>query len=66
MDPLFCYVSVLSLVMLSCLFLLCSLVVICWKKADLLALLFVVFSCVFCHFPNWCTGSGMVPDCIDS
>ena len=27
----------------------CSLVVICWERADLLAVLFVVF----CHFPKY-------------
>ena len=29
----------------------CSLVIPCWDKADLLALLHVVFSCVFVTFP---------------
>ena len=29
----------------------CSLVVTCWEQADLLALLYVVFSCVFVTFP---------------
>ena len=28
----------------------------------LLSLLYVMFSCV-CHFPMWCSGSGMVLDC---
>ena len=34
----------------------CSLVVTCWNKADLLAVVYVVFF-VFCHFPNvsWST-----------
>ena len=46
----------------------CSLVVTCWEKAYLLALLYVMFSCflVFCHFPICCPGSGVVFDCIDS
>ena len=44
----------------------CSLVVICWERADFLALLYVMFSCVFCHFPIWYPGSGVVFDCIDS
>ena len=30
---------------------LCSLVITCWKRADLLALLCVVFSCAFVTFP---------------
>ena len=29
----------------------CSLVVTCWERADLLALLYVIFSCVFVTFP---------------
>ena len=29
----------------------CSLVVTCWERADLLALLYVMFSCVFVTFP---------------
>ena len=29
----------------------CSLVVTCWEKADLLALLYVMFSCVLVTFP---------------
>ena len=29
----------------------CSLVVTCWERADLLALLCVMFSCVFLTFP---------------
>ena len=29
----------------------CSLVVICWEMADLLALLYVMFNCVFATFP---------------
>ena len=44
----------------------CSLVVTCWERADLLAVLYVMFSCVFCHFPTWCPGSGVVFDCINS
>ena len=41
--------SCLSL--LCCLVVSCSLVVTCWEKADLLALLCVVFSCVCVTFP---------------
>ena len=29
----------------------CSLVITCWERADLLALLFVTFCCVFVIFP---------------
>ena len=29
-------------------------------------LLFVTFNCVFCHFPMWYPGSGVVLDCIVS
>ena len=45
----------------------CSLVVICWERAGLLALKIVccVLLC-FCHFPMWCPGTGDVLDCIDS
>ena len=35
------------------------------KGAGLLAL-FVWSVVVFCHFPVWCPGSGVVIDCIDS
>ena len=33
----------------------CSLVVTCWEKADLLALLYVMFSCVLSlsHIVSW-------------
>ena len=43
----------------------CSLVVTCWERTDLMALLYVTLSCV-CHFPIRCPGSGVVLDCIDS
>ena len=33
------------------LFFLCSLVVTCWERADYMALLYVVFSCVFFTLP---------------
>ena len=29
----------------------CSLMVTCWESADLLALLFVLFSLCYCHLP---------------
>ena len=35
-------------------------------RTGLLARLYVKFSCVFCQFPMWCPGSGMVLDCTDS
>ena len=34
----------------------CSLVVTCWEKVNLLALLYVMFSCVFVTFPNGVLG----------
>ena len=37
----------------------CSLVIRCWERVVLLALLHVLFSC-FCHYPIWCPGSGVV------
>ena len=43
----------------------CSLVVTCWERASLLALLYVMFL-MFCHFPVWFPGSGVVLDCIYS
>ena len=39
----------------------CSLVVTCCENANLLALLYMVFSCV-CHFPIWFPGSSVVFD----
>ena len=60
MDP-FCYVSCLSC------FIVCSLQP-CghlmrngWPLGSLVC---DVFLC-FCHFPMWCSGSGVVLDCID-
>ena len=47
---LFCYLCF----MFACntvLFVPCSLVVTCWERADLLVLLYVLFSCVFVTFP---------------
>ena len=42
-----------------------SLLVNCWERADLLALLYIMFSCVCVtsHMVSW---SGVVFDCIDS
>ena len=33
-----------------------------WPLDSLVCYVFIVF----CHFPVWCTGSGVVLDCIDS
>ena len=43
----------------------CCLVVTCWERADILALVFDVELCL-CHFLMWYPGSGVVLDCIDS
>ena len=43
----------------------CCLVVTCWERADLLALVCGVKLCG-CYFPIWYVWSGMVLDCIDS
>ena len=40
----------------------CCLVITCWKRADLLALVGDVY-CIFCHFPMWYPGSGVELDC---
>ena len=45
---LFCY---LCLSLPSVMFISCSLLVICWKRAYLLARLYVMFSCAFVSFP---------------
>ena len=39
----------------------CNLVVTCWERTDLLALLYAMFYCVM-----WCPGSGVVLNCIES
>ena len=44
----------------------CSLVPTCWERADLLALLYSMISCVFFHFPIWCPWLGEVFDYINS
>ena len=43
----------------------CCLVVTCWERADLLALVCGVKLCG-CYFSIWYPGSGVVLDCIDS
>ena len=42
----------------------CSLVVTCWERANLLALMWDVLL-YLCHFLVWCPGSGEVLDCMD-
>ena len=54
----FSFVFVFAIIVLA---VLCSLVVTCSEKADFLALLYVMFSCVFVTFPY-----GIILDCIDS
>ena len=39
----------------------CNLVVTSWERANLLA-----FLVLYCHFHMWCSGPGVVVDCIDS
>ena len=43
----------------------CCLVVTCWERADLLALVGDVY-CIFCYFPMWYHWSGVVLDYIVS
>ena len=59
----FCYLCVH--VCLAVLSVPCSLVVTCCERADLLALLYVIFSCVFATFPYGVLGR-VKSDCIDS
>ena len=61
-------VWILFVICVSCLTVLSvprSLVVTCWKRADLLALVYAMFSCVL-SLLIWCSGSGVVFDCMDS
>ena len=44
----------------------CSFVIICWERADLLALLCVMFPCIFVTFSLWFLKLGVVLDCINS
>ena len=37
----------------------CCLVVTCWERADLLALVGDVYCIYFCYFPMWYLGSGV-------
>ena len=50
MDPL-CYVCFHVYLCYAVLSVLCSLAITYWERADLLALLCVVFSCIFVTFP---------------
>ena len=43
----------------------CCLVVTCWERADLFALVCDVLLCLY-HFTMWYPGSGVVLDFIDS
>ena len=43
----------------------CCLVVTCWERAGLLALVGDDY-CIFCNFPMWYSESGVVLDCIVS
>ena len=43
----------------------CCLVVTCWERADLLAIVCDV-KFYFCHFPMWYSESGVVLNCVDS
>ena len=43
----------------------CLVVVTCWERADLLALVGDVY-CIFVTFPSWYPGSGVVLYCIVS
>ena len=56
---------ILFLVLQAVLSVRCSHVVTCWE--GLTSWLSCVWSfVVFCHFPVWCPGLGVVLDCIDS
>ena len=43
----------------------CSLVITCWERTDLFALLYVFFL-VLCHICIGCPKSGVELDCIDA
>ena len=43
----------------------CCLVVTCWERVDLLALVGDVY-CIFWYFPMWYPGSGVVLSCFVS
>ena len=60
MDPFCCLCFTFFFIILSCLFL------ASWEMADLLALLCVMFPCVFVTFPYGDLGSCVVLDCMDS
>ena len=56
MDPLFLYLCLCVCLCYIVLSVHCSLVITCCERADLLALLCVMFSCVFVTFPYRVTG----------
>ena len=56
----FCYLSFVFVFFHAVLSVSCSLVVTCWERADLLTLLYVMFSCVFVTFPYGVLGQVIV------
>ena len=63
---LFCYIFVFCVCLCYTIwFIPCSLVITCWEKDDLLALLCVLSFCVKCHFPIWCPWSCVILGCVD-
>ena len=65
MDHLCFFVSCVSHTLV---FVYCCLVVTCWERADLLALIGDIYFCLFYfwYFPMRYPGSGVVLDCIVS
>ena len=67
---LFCYLCFVFFMLVFVMFLLSvhrSLIVTCWERANLLALLYVIFSSVFVTFPCGVLGRVyVVLDCINS
>ena len=57
MDP-FCFLRFTFCLYNAVLYVLCIPVITCWKEADLLALLCVIFVCVFVTFPYCVSGQG--------
>ena len=62
----FCYLCFMFVFVYAVLSVPCNLLITFLEKADPLALLRGVYSCVFRHFPIWCPGSDVVLDCTDS
>ena len=63
---LFCYLCSVLCVCNALMSVYCSLAVTCWERANLLAILYVMFTCFFVTFSMCCPGSGVILDCIDS